>query len=665
MSLKNANAPMVSPNPDNEEDSLTLLISESIEGCLNSRRELSNKISLKLRSYIYRSTLDDNLTDDILQETMMIMIDKIGSLKSPEAFWSWIFKISSNCIIDYYRQNSKRKKLLSFQDIMIEKAASDNASPEARLMTRELSDTVHQAISMLKPRQRQTISLRCFEDLSFKEIGSILNISEVSARVDFHRGLDKIRQSLKKQGFSKASLGLVLTFFGKITAHSDAAAFNLSVSNASLVTAATAGSSSIPSAAAAKVYCTAAYHPIKTALSAFLILAGGIFSVFYINGRHNITSAHYNVQGLYRLENEHNQNVYNNSLSLSKSQMKSSWEYGCKGFYEQKILMPQGPDGPILRYMFRLGMPEESKLCKWLQDGSANYYYESGTKVIYITNDPLRMLVMPTDTPAMANFIYQQIGQDNRLDYNRDFFSRAIKSTIDNRTKEYENLKFEYTYNSLNMQGLKSDWPEDAVEIIDQRDKMHKRGWTYFDISGNINDKPVTGFGRVPFIYNKYQAYKPYLLIKIGNDKYINYENEPALISTGGKTQYYKNDTLFTCLPRPWTGYAFVDSVCRDAAKFHYPFEILTDTDTDATVRVYLFSKKIFSFLLYDIDRYNDIIRSVKFISNGKEIGTINFSYLQNLPNHEDKYYMPQHEITNKVSVKKQKDLWLKKLMQN
>ncbi|MCG8333597.1 MAG: sigma-70 family RNA polymerase sigma factor, partial [Proteobacteria bacterium] len=243
---------MVGPKNNPEEDTLVILVSEAIDGNQSSCRDLSSKISLKLRSYIYRSTLDEDLTNDILQETMLIMIEKIGGLKDPEAFWGWLFKIASNCIINHYRQNARRKKLVSFQDIMLEKAASDSSSPEARLMTRELSDTVRQAISILKPRQRQTISLRCFEDMSFKEIGSILNISEVSARVDFHRGLERIRQSLKKQGFSKASLALALTFFGKITAHSDAAATAISVTGQNLAAAAIAESASIVTGTAAK-----------------------------------------------------------------------------------------------------------------------------------------------------------------------------------------------------------------------------------------------------------------------------------------------------------------------------------------------------------------------------------------------------------------------------
>ena len=644
-----------------EQNAILTLISEAIEGNLSSQRELSVKVSLKLRSYIYRSTLDDNLTDDILQETMLIMIDKIGSLKTPNAFWSWIFKIASNCIIDHYRQNARHKKLVSFQDIMIEKAASDDSSPEARLMTRELSDTVRQAVSRLKPRQRQAISLRCFENMSFKEIGSILNISEISARVDFHRGLEKMRLSLKRQGFSKASLALALTFFGKITAHSDAAASAVSVSGSSL---ATAKSTSIATETAVKLFCTTAAHPAKIAISTLILIAGGFFAAFYLNSRNNITSIHYNVQGLYRLENEHNQQIYNSSLSLSKSQLKSSWEYGCKGFYEQKVLMPKGPDGPILRYMFRLGMPEESQLCRWLQDGNANYYFESGTNKIYITNDPLRMLILPTDPPGMAKFIYQQIGHDSRLNFNRGFFSRVVQSTIDNRVPEYENLIFEYNYNTLDLNGLKADWPDNPVEVIDQRDQMHKRGWTYFDISGNINDKTVTGFGRVPFVFNKYESFKPYIFMEVGEDRFIDYENAPARISFSGKTQNFVDDSLFTCLPRPWTGFAFVDSVCRDAARFRMPFEILNESDTDATVRIMPFKNNSLSYMVFDIDRYNDIIRSVKFYSSGKEAGSIIFSYRQEVSGLDNKYTIPMPVTDKVISGKTPKDLWLKALIE-
>ena len=659
MSLENQNINTVGPKKTGDNDALNLLISKAIEGDLQSRKDLASKISLKLRSYIYRSTLDEHLTDDILQETMLIMIDKIGSLNSPQAFWKWLFRIASNCIIDHYRQNSRRKKLISFQDILLEKAASDDSSPEARLMTRELSDTVQQAVSMLKPRQRQTISLRCFENMSFKEIGSILNISEVSARVDFHRGLERIRISLKKQGFSRASLALALTFFGKITASSDAAAASLAITESTITAAAAAESSSIAANTVAKIYCTIAINPIKIGLAAILTIAAGFYAGFYLNSRDNITSIHYNVQGLYKLENDHNQKIYNSSLSLSKSQLKSSWQYGCKGYYEQRIFFPKGPDGPMQRYMFRLGMPGEIQMCKWLQDGEANYYYESASKVIYITNDPLRMLILPSDPPAMAKFIYKQIGQDSRLQYQRGFFSRVVNSTIDNRTADYKNLKFEYQYNTLDLAGVKEKWPDDAVKIVDQRDIMHKRGWTYFDIMGHINNQPVTGFGYVPFVYNQYKDHKPQLHIEFGDYKFTDFAKGPSLAEINDKKQYFKDDTFFTCLPRPWTGFAFVDSVCRDAARFRLPFEILNESDTDATVRIFPFPGTVDYYLIFDIDRYNDIIRSIKFIHEALEVGAIYFDYHQNIPSDTKKYIITQPNENENIKVSKQKEMWL------
>ncbi|MBN2063639.1 MAG: sigma-70 family RNA polymerase sigma factor, partial [Sedimentisphaerales bacterium] len=207
---------------ENKDNSLDDLIGRAMEGNLIARNELTAQVSPRLRSYIYRSVLDDNATDDILQETVIAVFNSITSLKKIDAFWCWLFRIASNQVMNYFRAQSKNKRHLSFQDILIEKAAT-GVDPEGRLMNAELGDSVRQAISQLPARQRQAVSLRCYEQLSFKEIGSILEITEPHARVQFHRALETLRLALGKQGFGKASLLLALAFFGKITAPAQAA----------------------------------------------------------------------------------------------------------------------------------------------------------------------------------------------------------------------------------------------------------------------------------------------------------------------------------------------------------------------------------------------------------------------------------------------------------
>ncbi len=50
----------------------------------------------RLRAYIYRLTLDEDLTQDILQETMLKMLKFLNKLERADRFWPWLFRIAGN-----------------------------------------------------------------------------------------------------------------------------------------------------------------------------------------------------------------------------------------------------------------------------------------------------------------------------------------------------------------------------------------------------------------------------------------------------------------------------------------------------------------------------------------------------------------------------------------
>ena len=50
---------------------------------------------------------------------------------------------------------------------------------------------------------------------------------------------------------------------------------------------------------------------------------------------------------------------------------------------------------------------------------------------------------------------------------------------------------------------------EQETRFIDNRDTMHKRGWTYFTISGKINNRDITGEGRICFVYSELKTNAP------------------------------------------------------------------------------------------------------------------------------------------------------------
>ncbi|MHC4739933.1 MAG: RNA polymerase sigma factor, partial [Planctomycetota bacterium] len=59
--------------------------------CLN---RLAEAVRERLYSYVYRYTLADDLTNDIVQESILKMLEALGELRETEKFWPWLYKIA-------------------------------------------------------------------------------------------------------------------------------------------------------------------------------------------------------------------------------------------------------------------------------------------------------------------------------------------------------------------------------------------------------------------------------------------------------------------------------------------------------------------------------------------------------------------------------------------
>ncbi len=640
------------------------IIKMAASGDSTCREQLVELITPRIQTYIFRSTLDKTITEDLLQEVYCKMLESLSTLNNINSFWAWLYRITSNCINSYYRTRSKQSRLVNFQDGLLESVVKDESSVEARLMSKELGRAVMEAVATLKPKHRQIVNLRCFEDMSFKAISQIEQTSEVYARVLFHRALEKLRFALKKQGFRKASLVLALTMFGRLTASSKAAAIATSVKVGTVTGVGVA--KSVMAAKLVKTVSAVSVHQVKVAVTA--VAVAGIVTTSATIGtlRSNVTSVHYVIQGVTPvIEQDTNTTQANKRVSPSSSSFSSSIaadrthiRYQTKGAYENKLYMPQGPEGAVMRFMRRWNTEQTGKLCSWLQDGSGNYYYHSGEGKMYITNDPLRMLILPTDPPEFVKFIFSQVGYDSRFSYERKFLTGLMKYSVDNRVPEYPDYTCKYSYNSLEHSDLSSTWPQtDTIE--DMRDQMHKRGWTFFEITGHINDTKITGAGRIPFVYDMYQDHLPWMSLRIGDDDvYIDYPGNLAMAETEQETFLYENGTFFDGFCRPWEGLPCIDSVRRDAAKYRLRFTT-EGQGSQAIITVFVNVGGSRIALVYDIDRDIDVIRSIQLVKGKEVFGELYFDYKQDASTDDtEKFHEPQ---TNIASAKRSQpdNLWL------
>jgi hypothetical protein len=236
---------------------------------------------------------------------------------------------------------------------------------------------------------------------------------------------------------------------------------------------------------------------------------------------------------------------------------------------------------------------------------------------------------------------------------------RALLVNINHNAKQPQ---LTYNYNVLDEEYFRYSFP-DGVKIVDNRDEMHKRGWTYFIISGHIAGKKLSGKGRIPFVYSAKRQYPPWLKLRVYDRMMIQDGADGAFIydDNGRMLENYPSGTFFKALTRPWMGLHTIDSLRRDAAQQSIPFETKF-IPAENKAEIVLNTPKM--NLIYTIDLENDIIEKI-VLSEPQTMGlygVLSFSYLQDIDLLEDDFTEPSCEDFTKPQEKEMPQLWLLKL---
>lgn len=138
--------------------------------------------------------------DDALeasQETFLRAHQKIKSFRGGSSFYTWLYRIAFNMVIDA-RRKQKRSPLALRQslDTVPDEQIIDEKDPFAELRDKQLGERILAAINQLTPEQRAVIILRTVEGLSYREIGKVLRCSEGTVMSRLHYARKKLQNIL-------------------------------------------------------------------------------------------------------------------------------------------------------------------------------------------------------------------------------------------------------------------------------------------------------------------------------------------------------------------------------------------------------------------------------------------------------------------------------------
>lgn len=138
-----------------------------------------------------RITRDLTAAEDVVQETFIKAYQKLNSFEGRSSFKSWLYQITLNTARNKIR--SYRKENLSIEGLVL----STEGHMEAHLHRASVFEMLKSEIDGLPEKQKQAISLRVFDDLSFKEISEIMDCPYDTAKANYRHALLKLKSKLE------------------------------------------------------------------------------------------------------------------------------------------------------------------------------------------------------------------------------------------------------------------------------------------------------------------------------------------------------------------------------------------------------------------------------------------------------------------------------------
>ncbi len=593
------------------------LVEKAQHGDDESLNRLSEHARKRLYAYVFRLTMREELSQDVVQESMLEMFRFLDKLECADRFWPWLRRIALNKVYHHYSREKARRTVPMPEGY--ESVGNEGHEGLTNLVTQELKQIVADTMVHLRARYREILVMRCYEDMGYSQIAKELGCSEFYARVLFFRAKNSLAKQLSRRGLGKGALLTALVVFGKMTAPSEAAAGQIAV---------TAAATKVGVAAA--VAGTAAGKAVIVSLAAAGVITVGSVMVT-LEGR------------------DPSVGIGGQSAGAGQGDLEGG-PVRIAGNVEQCwYFFPDGQDKSV---MMRQMMPDargKQSFCLWLQNNLGNYHYDRDRLTVTMTNHrmfskDLSVMRLPTDSPAMSRFISRVEGKSGEAKYVSGIDSGALVIATPRGAEGGAGLQVVRYPSLLDEEYFQYDWPAD-VKIEDRRDAMHKRGWSWFTITGRIAGEAVKGVGCLPFVYQSSLEHAPWLKLQLG-DRLIVYQAGEVvrLFDLERKIRItYPADNFFAGLGRPWMGLHTIDNIRRDAARQEVRFKSRYRR-RKKKAEVELTSAK--GRLVYDIDIKADVIEMIRLYfkdAAGVECeGVLNFSYVDQTDRLADEITIPK-----------------------
>ena len=140
----------------------------------------------------FRMVRNETEAEDLVQESFIKAYKAIAAFDGRSSFTTWLYRITSNCALDYLRARRKPVVVADLPEMR-----DGRPGPERAVMSGQMTDRLATAMEELSEQERAAFVLRHFENWSIAEISASLNLRENATKHSIFRAVRKLREALE------------------------------------------------------------------------------------------------------------------------------------------------------------------------------------------------------------------------------------------------------------------------------------------------------------------------------------------------------------------------------------------------------------------------------------------------------------------------------------
>lgn len=152
-------------------------------------RHLVIKYQQRLYQVVRRQVSSHEDADDILQNTFIKIFRHLSGFEGRAGLYTWMYRIAVNETNNHHKARERRK------EVVLEN--NDVQTAEPYFNAEDLSSALETSVRKLPERQQMVFRMRYYDELSYKEMAEILQLTEGALKASFHHAVRKIEEELK------------------------------------------------------------------------------------------------------------------------------------------------------------------------------------------------------------------------------------------------------------------------------------------------------------------------------------------------------------------------------------------------------------------------------------------------------------------------------------